>query len=377
MTKFNINFGSTVDKSLNFGDTEFITLGRVQYTILDRESVDYINYGEEDSIGAVKYIPIGSEFKDVEIEDLPIAYPCYSNVKTLPLKNEIVLIVQAPSGNETDDNTRAYYLTAVNIFNNINNNSLPLDYETPDIDQEDLPTNKLLPFYGDTIIEGRLGNSVRFSGYNHSEGSIATEANNGNPFIIISNGRTSDKEAEHIIEDINKDESSIYLTSKEQKLNLIESTTKYEGTKTPPIAGKDYKGSQIIINSGRLYFNSKEEDILFSAKESFGVSSNDVSIDGKDYIGLDAKKIYIGKKALDFESQPAVLGDKLEYFLNTMLKELVTLGKIMTKANAMGKPIPALNKRGPAFAAIFRSLQSRINPGNTKSGLKSKKVFIE
>jgi len=351
---------------------------RVAGIILDESDELYLEYGKNDSIGTIFYIPIGVDYTKKDLRDLPVAKPLDGSTRTYPLKDEIVLITSAPSSILTDRDKVAYYTRIVSVWNNPNHNAFP---PTKDLDLgyevEEQRMSPLQPFYGDTIFEGRSGQTIRLSGEKHPKNIYTDDSNKGKPFIIISNGQVLEKGGNNFtVEDINKDDSSIFLTS-DHTVPLKQSRDKYKAADIEPINAEKYKGKQIILNSGRLYFNSKEEDILFSAKESFGVSSKDVSIDGKDYIGLDAKKIYIGKKALDFESQPAVLGDKLEYFLNTMLKELVTLGKIMTKANAMGKPIPALNKRGPAFAAIFRSLQSRINPGNTKSGLKSKKVFSE
>ena len=37
---------------------------------------------------------------------------------------------------------------------------------------------------------------------------------------------------------------------------------------------KQYKGEQIILSSGRLVFNAREESILLFAKENIGFSTN-------------------------------------------------------------------------------------------------------
>ena len=85
----------------------------------------------------------------------------------------------------------------------------------------------LLPYEGDTIIEGRFGNSIRFGSTNISDkipkenkNRWSNEGNAGDPIIIIRNGqRTEDinnKGWQHTLEDIDKDASSIYITSNQQ-----------------------------------------------------------------------------------------------------------------------------------------------------------------
>ena len=78
----------------------------------------------------------------------------------------------------------------------------------------------LTPFEGDTIIESRFGQSIRFGSttsvmrkFNH----WSTAGNNGDPIMIIRNGQGKvsnpiDKFAT-TVEDINSDSTSIYLTA--------------------------------------------------------------------------------------------------------------------------------------------------------------------
>tara|TARA_Y100000592_G_scaffold45491_1_gene72158 strand:+ start:2687 stop:3154 length:468 start_codon:yes stop_codon:yes gene_type:complete len=87
-----------------------------------------------------------------------------------------------------------------------------------------------------------------------------------------------------------------------------------------------YQGKQVIINSDRLLFNAKDDSILLFSNKAISLSTNgsihfDTSSDEKNsnFI-VNCPNIYLG---LDFEDNlptaPAVKGDELEEFLNSLL----------------------------------------------------------
>ena len=99
---------------------------------------------------------------------------------------------------------------------------------------------------------------------------------------------------------------------------------------TPPDL---FRGNQVIINSDRLLFNAKTDSILLFSKESIGFSSNnsihfDTSDkkDGEDpsKVVINSPNIYLGlKKELGetiLPTEPALLGDQTEKWLNDLLK---------------------------------------------------------
>jgi hypothetical protein len=94
--------------------------------------------------------------------------------------------------------------------------------------QEKLNIKPLLPYEGDTIIEGRFGNSVRFGSTNISDkvktpNGWSDVGELGDPITIIKNGQSDlsdDKGWIHNIEDISTDASSIYMTSNQQLSNF-------------------------------------------------------------------------------------------------------------------------------------------------------------
>ena len=86
---------------------------------------------------------------------------------------------------------------------------------------------------------------------------------------------------------------------------------------------------QIIINSDRIVFNSKVEDITLSSNRGlkFGAGGN-IEMTNKGYSVFESRNIYIGKKAKD-RSQPMVLGEELR-------KLLVRILRLLADAQALG-----------------------------------------
>ena len=80
----------------------------------------------------------------------------------------------------------------------------------------------LRPFTGDVTLEGRWGNSIRFGSSvagNKSENYWSTSNKQGDPIIIIRNGQGKQISSEGwipAVENINTDNSSIYLTAGQQ-----------------------------------------------------------------------------------------------------------------------------------------------------------------
>lgn len=348
---------------------------RVRDIVLESERAD--------DIGVVRYIPIDQSVEENDkTENLPFAYPLNSFNITLPLKNEVVLLIKAPKGERTIKLVD-YYISIVGLFNDIN--YIPSVSRDHDGDNETpgfgfVNNNKIRPiqpFNGDTIIQSRLGSSIRFTGAKSPSNSYTTDSNANRPLLIISNGHQEKNENELYLENVNRDNSSVYLCS-DHKIPLEQSRSKYAGARTRPVPADQYKGNQIILNSGRMVFNTKKEDIQFSSQKSFGVSAQEVYIDGEDYIGLDAKKIYLGEQARLTEAQPVVKGVNLEIFLSSLLTSLQSLGNALTTARTAvdQQPITSLNLEGPSLVSIVNKLAEQINPRG-QSVLKSTKVYTE
>ena len=204
-------------------------------------------------LGSIKFTQIGTTVDNDKPSKL-IAKPLFTNISQYPVLEEIVLILQAPSdGLNIDPQAKSYYyLTTVGLWNSIHHNAFPdipnfnkkiknknstsiqnieegsSISNSPDTEvlkfgnsfKEKSDIRNLLPEEGDIIIEGRWGQSIRFSSTTTQKlpnNSWSSQGELGSPITIIRNGQSKEKNTSApwvpIYEDINKDGSSIYMSS--------------------------------------------------------------------------------------------------------------------------------------------------------------------
>jgi hypothetical protein len=383
MTGNNYFLGSKIGgivQSQNSGGTQqgASLFGRVLKISLDESTEIKDSNGNILPIGTILYRDITSE-KETTATEFP-ALPLHGNIQQFPLLNEVVILIQGPTSDiQSNVSTRdMYYSTVVNLWGSPHHNALPepnTDISTilgKDV-KELSDINPLYPFPGDTLIEGRHGQSIRIGGNMSPKNKLVDESNNAKPYILISNGQIkTDNGIDHIVEDINKDPNSLYFLS-DHKSDLIAINTKRDSYDIAPLGSNQYIGNQVIINGGRLFFNAKEDSILLSAKESVGLNARTLNFDASEYACIDAKKIYLGKVARTSSNrEPVVLGIQLENWLTTLLDTLSSVASAMASATSItGGPVPTLNAAGPELDAVVKSLKTQLIL------FQSKKVFTE
>ena len=387
------NFRSSLPagiKEIPITDRESTIPARVIDIILDKDHPDYFKYGGPSAMGAIKYRTFGAHNDDspsgTEIAT-GIAYPLDINKKTVPLKNEIVLLQKGPDQNidESAPSGKMFYSTVLALWNNPHHGAYPENTDTPDVDlgkgiDEESTINPLQLIPGDMTLEGRLGQSIRFSGGVSELSPWSDDSNRNKPLIVISNGQIKTAEGfSPIFENINEDASSIYFTSN-HTIPLVLANDKRNSYDNIPDLPSSYKGAQLLFNSDRVTINSKLSDTLISSAESVGINANTVNIDGSDYLCLDAEKMYFGELARINEGaakQPMVLGHRMEQFLIDVLDQVISLASAVGSAKTIkGDTIPAANKEGSVVANVLKQKRNDLNPKGS-SLLKSKKSFVE
>jgi len=258
---YNINSGVAGGAG---GDILQSTLVPVRVTdiILDETHPRWQSLGGWDSLGTIFYTGVNESNSTKKPDFNNAARPLFSNLKQYPLKNEIVLIVKAPNRsvyglNKGED---TYYLPSVNIWSHQHHNALPSkrsvedtstkqDYKqtengiirqvedgNTDINlgnyfNEQINIKPLLPFEGDYIIEGRFGNSIRFGATAPGPNDWSIDSQTGNPITIIRNGQSNELDNKGwipTIEDINRDDSSIYMTSNQKISSLAVASLNFQ-----------------------------------------------------------------------------------------------------------------------------------------------------
>lgn len=372
---------------------------RVLSIILDETHPRFKELGEWNGLGIIEYEDI---INPLPSPSLPIARPLTGNFKNLPLINEVVYIITLPNTEieSISSNTIEYYINIVSLWNHPHHNAFPTFPNTlPPTQQKDYIQTEvgnvrrvtdqsteiflgktfkersnihpILPFEGDMIYEGRWGNSIRISStVKDSPNTWSTVGENGDPILIIRNGQGIQTAEGWVptIEDINNDDSSIYATST-QKIPLKASSTNYDSYKTAPSSPDQYAGKQIIINSGRLIFNSTTDHILLSSAQTIGFNAvKGFNFDTKANFVINAPSIKLGSKNA---TEPLLLGNQTVNLLNQLI---VNLQAFMTICSTLvstppGTPLGPLNIVAGQMSTILNGLQQNLN------SLKSKNNF--
>ena len=381
---------------------------RVVDIILDETHPDFEIYGGWNSVGIIKYELIN--FPEREQVAKKIAKPLLANIKTLPLKNEIVYLIRLPDTNSLNnltDNEIYYYLNVVSLWNHPHHNAFPNPLNSNTISESQRKDYKsiedgnvrrvtdnsteinlnstnnsggkfiertnihpILPFTGDNILEGRFGNSIRLGSTIKSKSQYqntwSTSGNEGDPLIIIRNGQPTNSSNEGwlpLVENINNDLSSIYFTST-QKLPINVSSTNYTGIRSEysPTFPQSYNSPQIVLNSGRLLFNSTTDSILLSSKKVISLSAiEDIGLSSRGNINLSTKGVRLGGSEAN---ESLIMGDSFIKQFNTLLDSLSLLCEALsTEPVLKSTPLIAvgLNNTIKAVKNVSNTFTSKIS----------------
>jgi hypothetical protein len=283
--------GTAKFSNANSGANQGVASGEVIDVVRDPSHKWYMSKTAGADIGYVKVRFLGELANYSKNEDMFGQWipPLNKNITTFPLKGEIVVLLRAASlaAQENPKDTQWYWLSVVQLWGDINSNAVSnigfhQDSYVNDKLGDSFKEKDISPmqhYEGDTIFQGRFDNSIRLGSTNSGKPantwSIGSSA--GDPIMFISNGHA--KTGDTHIEDINNNASSIILT-KSQKIDLkpanaiaSQKVAVPTGPATPMTPINGYTSSQIIINSDRLVFNSKKDNIILSAKKEIGLST--------------------------------------------------------------------------------------------------------
>lgn len=334
-------------------------------------------------------------------KDLPMANPFDKNFKNLPIINEQVEIYEGAPGayfyrrigmDANPTNTADPEAISRNFKPEKENTKVAANYKN--VQTTGIPRtsggdseyknnfgeyykiqegiHKLKLYEGDSLIEGRFGQSIRFSAFNNTDNTFS-------PTIIIRNSESSDnrKKEENlsIEEDINKDGTSIVLSSNQHQLGFLPGTVDDKGKsdfEKKPDSFVDYPskliGDQLLLNSGRIILSAKNAEMIFYSKKNYGfISDGAMSIDNK--LGIDISvgddiniitndrdvqmvtgngSVILGSKDLE----PIVKGQQLVDILSEFL-DAISQMSFLTPSGPSAV--------GPVNVSQFGSIKSKLN----------------
>jgi hypothetical protein len=377
---------------------------RVKDIVLDNTHPKFNQYGGWNGIGTIEFEPININEAGDTIN--PIALPLVPYLKNYPLVNEIVLLFRLTSRDifQVNNSTSFYYLNSLSLWNHPHHNAYPNVIHTtqiPESQQKDYQSieggsirrvtdnsteinlnspkiggtfieknniHPLLPFAGDIIVEGRFGNSIRFGNTSKSKGEIKNNwsggsSKNGDPITVIRNGQPDDSIEEGWIpltENINKDLGSIYLTST-QNIPLNTDTNSFPAiTSTKPDTLGQYNKNQILINSGRLVFNTNTDHLILNSKKSISLSSiEDIGLySKKGNINIQADLVKLGDANAD---QSLILGDNFIENFKFLLQSLNILCTSLSSEPTLGPAALSASSTKITIEKILKNIDSFLS----------------
>jgi hypothetical protein len=350
-------------------------------------------------IGAIKF-RYSSRPADND-DELPVALPFDKTLKTIPVRNEAVEIYKNYAGElyyrrigpEASTNGRVDETLISRTFQPSNfpedktkdyKKSFATGISVKDTDEstkynglgeyfeKQIGIHKLKLYEGDSIIESRFGQSIRFSGYNNFD-------NDFSPTTIIRNGENTESRKNTLKftteENVNTDNSVIVLSSNTYTLPFLPGVVSDRGRsdfETKPNSFNEYPqkltGDQILINSGRLIFSAKNAEMIFYSKKNYGfISDGALSIDNK--LGLtinlgDVTNITTNDRDININT-----GNGKINLGNQNLESLVrgeTLVKILGELiDALGQQVfltpSGPTSPGPTNLPTLQSIKSKLN----------------
>ena len=354
--------------------SEKMIAGRVIDIILDSDHPRFDEFNGFAGLGTIIVDRVENTPSNVSNNSsvLLSATPLLPNIKNYPLINEIVLLLYLPNTGlfQNDDSKSYYYLNPISLWNNQHLNAFPnittksqkqnserksyqaieegqtrkssdeqisYDYGSTFIERSNI--HPLLPYQGDIIIEGRWGNSIRFGSTVKTDNLVyfndwSNNGQNGNPITIIRNGQpevVSNEGYLPIVENINTDLSSIYLTSN-QTIPLDTPVNENPATTSQPYQSvQTYEGSQVILNSDRLVFNTKLDSIILNSSQTISLASSGpigiYSQNGEVVLQSAKRKVKLGGTNA---GQPLIKGNVFLNDFKLLIEKLQTLSEKLT-----------------------------------------------
>ena len=358
---------------------------------------DYIGKNDNRFLGAIEF------YKESFINKQNLAYPFDKNNITYPIVGETIIIVeianssywlpysvsQIPNYREdikvSQTTKEKDVLTPDSSNKNKNYSEVKSTHTTGEKKTESESSKSqykknenikfLKPKEGDTIISGRVGNTIRFS-----EFFLTEDGKTSSPGIYIRNKQNPSLDNEKlgtlVDEDINKDGTSVYLTSNKSKIPFKETTKKQKvAFKEFPSSDK-LKGDQFYLNSDRIVLSAKASEFII-----FGKGNTGIITDGRFTIDAD-KEIYA------HTNKDIILHTNKNIVLNSDTSGVVYIGKVGNPGGAgsevqrmvlsgelidlMSEMLDAINKMvfatgvgptgaGPHNSTIFTSIKQRLS----------------
>jgi len=309
--------------------------------------------------------------------------PLSINFIQLPVIDEVV--------NLTAHAGTIYYSAPVNSENDVTVNTNVISWKTQDNLDFKVSKNlnnhnrKSYSYHGDTILQGKFGQHITFSGYPDDTGRYVS------PLIMIGSNQFNDKNQLTYKDDdihtphvhnINSFGSAIEISSGNYMTMIEPAFTDFENLIKPLKLG----GDQIVVNSDRVIINAKRDttrntqsgDIHFFAGRNVNIGATE-EINLEITPGDNTSKITLA----DANSvNPLVKGNELLEMMESLIAKVVIFTKVLTDEGEEDGEAVSKKTMGAAAKTLIADLQSLksnfLTPTNVnkKGKIFSNKIYI-
>ncbi len=343
--------------------------GRVFHVVRNEKDPGYTDWT---SIGKIYFSnptsPPPNEINNSTLnnyEDGNTAYPLLPYISYLPFIGELVYLLLFQD--------KTYYSHTINIYNSQHHNSQVTNNVNNDgtailgsyVNEKSI--SSVYPFEGDLILNGRWGHSIRFAStldITEINNTWSTAGQVGDPIIKIVNGYSflTDSDGRPHIENINKDKSSIYMTSN-QSIDLIPSRFISSNPVTSPIIPSAYTDSQLILSSDRITLNSKKDEVILYANTNIELAAKrTIHLDSDENIFLNSPKIFLGNNTNSTPTEPVLLGKQTITLLSDLISALNEFSSDIKLYKTQGEGVtnPVINSSAETLRGKLKGMRKRL-----------------
>ncbi len=246
----------------------------VKKVILSKKDIEKLCGGDWSYYGAIGGNFVSDPTKPIKSR-IPYIKPSQINTKNIPVKGEYVIVAEHIGTH--------YYLGIINLRGSVSDNSspgatgIPVSSTGKTYSRPDRPIRQVEVCEGEIVYNGKFGTSIKL-GCDHKH--------NNSPIVKIRSGQRTDYDAflkesplRPVKEDIDKDANSIYLST-----SGTYSLSNPNGNITSPNIlfgerpNRNKIFNQIIMNSDKLVFNARKENIQIKAAKNVHITGDEVFI---------------------------------------------------------------------------------------------------
>ena len=301
--------------------------------------------------------------------DIIVVAPMEVNIKDYPYPGEYVIVVEYFG--------TKFYTQKLNLYNNVDTNILPglskihnpwkrEGYKDNLPNVKDRVIRQLKAEEGDITFNGRFGNSIRFGSNVKSVKETETEGKKNSPNVIIRAGQGVQETIlkKPVKEDINKDGSSLWITTDQVVPIKFAAKSKVRHHIEP--SAKKLEGKQIILNSDRIVFNSKEKAMYLSSNHSVDISANrGIILEVPDDGGVKLGTLTATQPALGGDQTMKLISliiDAVSEFAGSLTSALGGPGSPLTPTSLIGVNVPA-----SLLKSTLSSIKKRLDEPKSKT----------